>query len=633
MCYASDNEPKRLSCSHTICEVCAQTILDTNIHGQGKQEINCPVCKVPTKVQGGSAASLPTNGLKKKIQDLYKEYPSIQSESVKCCICRIHINLSDIRYCQNCRRDMCVRCAAAHIQHVTFKNHIIESKMKICCKEHEDVCEYLCTMCDKFLCVACVQTGPCEAHQQDIKPIDSLKEELTFKIQNLQKKIKVIKEVESDSRNLELKREAVEKKLKKASDVKQQIIEHGEMLCLYINENVMKVIDSVNEWEAPLTKAEKRVNEKLAGKALEELERSIEDGLKGAVEEMIIVASLTECSLPGIITTREFDNLCTDIKFIPDESVNVGQVKIIKHSGKATSESTEQNIPRELCPRRRPLPFEQLSRIVTSRERKLPVILHKAELQLAEEVVFTPKGNIVVCDRGASNLVMYNREGDVITSSRDRGVEYEDKPRGISLDLNESAIIVTHDKDYLTYLSSEELTVKRRVYLEGCAEAIGVAMLSDGRLVVGDAQWPYSINIYDKDGIGQRRITHYEHYGEHELLRPWCIAVLPDDTIVVSIYSKNHIVYLTPDLQCLQVVDIQSPIGLTVTPQGDILVVCNSPHRICHLKGSPGSIQSDVAMQFSAKDIEEYGYLQSVAMKDNQLAVMFRKVLHLYEWR
>ena len=97
-------------------------------------------------------------------------------------------------------------------------------------------------------------------------------------------------------------------------------------------------------------------------------------------------------------------------------------------------------------------------------------------------------------------------------------------------------------------------------------------------------------------------------------------------------WYANHVVYFSPELESLQIVDGRRPKGLTVTPQGDMLVGAWDPHSVCHLRGKVGSVCNDIIMEFTDEEIHEYGTVSSVAMKGNQLVVLFSSVMHRYEW-
>ncbi len=427
--------------------------------------------------------------------------------------------------------------------------------------------------------------------------------------------------------------------------MKDKISEHENKLHNQISKNAKKLIEVVNKWEEPLVNIRDKLimqnpTEMDNSVVVGELQTSITDGLKGGIEELVLTASL-ESDLPsGHLTMSECDCLYTDITFVPDDSISVKQVRVVSPSHEATSTPRHEATPRRPSSgiRRTPLsvgrgtpPSQQRSVDFT----RMPIRKwHKGGLQWAVDVVFPPIGHIVVCEPSARIVLMCNSKGKVVTSSKDRGVEYEDQPCRIASDPHESAVIVTQWKEYLTVLSDEDLTMRRKLTLQVLGKAAGIAVLSDGRLVVGDYGSPETIRIYDRQGRRQRSITHYGHNNQHKVWRPDYITVLPGDIIVVVMWTNNHVVYLSPELQCLQVVeDARYPWGLTVTPQGDILVAGLGLHRVYHLKGTVGSIQSDVIMEFSDEDKEEYGSVQSVAMKDNQLAVVFSKALHLYEWR
>ncbi len=160
-------------------------------------------------------------------------------------------------------------------------------------------------------------------------------------------------------------------------------------------------------------------------------------------------------------------------------------------------------------------------------------------------------------------------------------------------------------------------------------------MLSTGILVVGSCG--YQIRLFNRSGEKIKELTHY-HDGRN---MQYCVSadyltVLADDTIVVSMcYSgNNHVLFLSEDLQCPLVVDVHKPWGLSPGPGGDdILLAAQSPSRICRLWGhKTGVIHQEVIMTFTNKDIDQFGEVKSVAVKDMQIAVVFEKAVVMYEW-
>ena len=225
-------------------------------------------------------------------------------------------------------------------------------------------------------------------------------------------------------------------------------------------------------------------------------------------------------------------------------------------------------------------------------------------------------------------MLMYSSGGDVINTTKDQGVEVKE-PHCVVHDPHESAVITGSATSELIFLNEDDLTEIRRVKLQEVYQEIcGVGVLSDSRLVVGTFN-PTSISIYDRQG---RRQHHMTKYGDQKVSVSCRILVLPDDTIVVSMYYTNHVVYLSPNLQSIQVVDIQDPVGLTLSPHDNILLIGrSSQYCTYHLTGQVGSIQSEVVMDLS-DEVRSYGRVMSVAMLDHQMALVFENAICLYHW-
>ena len=223
---------------------------------------------------------------------------------------------------------------------------------------------------------------------------------------------------------------------------------------------------------------------------------------------------------------------------------------------------------------------------------------------------------------------------------------------------HESAIIVTDNKGYLTFLDDESLIMKKRIKLsEDYGTPSGIGVLSDGRLVLstkpfkpvagetpGTSSDLFSppetkkqaikglniIGIYDREGIRLKKLTNYGDSKRLKVVLPCHIKVLPNDVIAVAMQNSSRVVYFTADLQSLQVVDtITWPKGLTVSPQGDVILVAGHGQRHLHrLWGTVGSVKAEMGMEFP-----EHFCVTSVAMQDNLLAVASETALHLYQWQ
>ena len=176
-----------------------------------------------------------------------------------------------------------------------------------------------------------------------------------------------------------------------------------------------------------------------------------------------------------------------------------------------------------------------------------------------------------------------------------------------------------------------DMTVRRRVKLQGGGQARGVGVLTDGTLVVGRALFPrHTVGLYDREGTLLREVSHYGNNNQHEMYNPLYITVMADDTIVVGMLKSSHVVYLSPlDLRYLQVKVVSKARGHTLSPQGEILVAVQSSRNCIqhHIRSRrPSSI-----LEFLDQEVRECGEVQSLSMMNDQLAVVFDHALLLYQ--
>ncbi|XP_030849866.1 tripartite motif-containing protein 2-like [Strongylocentrotus purpuratus] len=112
ICLSFFKEPKNLTCSHTFCKGCLETLLES----RGK--LSCPTCRKKNSVLGGDVGRLPSNiTVRSLVKDVEtqgrvcsnsnQENDSLQRKWNKC---RKHPNYEEECFCLNCNKYVCCKC-------------------------------------------------------------------------------------------------------------------------------------------------------------------------------------------------------------------------------------------------------------------------------------------------------------------------------------------------------------------------------------------------------------------------------------------------------------------------------------------------------------------------------------------
>ncbi|XP_030830866.1 nuclear factor 7, brain-like [Strongylocentrotus purpuratus] len=136
VCLGFLKDPKILTCFHTFCKGCLETVLECH---QDKQSISCPVCRESTPIPNGDIGKLPnvSTALASMIADVAtqeKEHTNVKDgERSDCdvtlkrsCKCEEHSEGEEECFCVNCGKYICYRCGV--VEHVQEGHKVNEAE-------------------------------------------------------------------------------------------------------------------------------------------------------------------------------------------------------------------------------------------------------------------------------------------------------------------------------------------------------------------------------------------------------------------------------------------------------------------------------------------------------------------------
>ncbi|XP_071510937.1 uncharacterized protein [Diadema antillarum] len=194
ICLSLFNQPKSLTCSHTFCKDCLESIFQTR---PNQQTIACPVCRRETPLPRGGVSKLQTNVPLSSLVD------EVKTKSPTCAVCEMDEKPPAVSYCQDCGKYMCKACEKSHSTWTPFSIHTIVAMSEVLsgkfpikrrrkCKKHPNEDEdCFCPNCREYTCSKCwmlmhLQEGhkleEAAIHEERLmKNIEELKERTTSK--------------------------------------------------------------------------------------------------------------------------------------------------------------------------------------------------------------------------------------------------------------------------------------------------------------------------------------------------------------------------------------------------------------------------------------------------------------------
>ncbi|XP_030848392.1 tripartite motif-containing protein 2-like [Strongylocentrotus purpuratus] len=129
VCLRFFRDPKILTCSHTFCKGCLETLLGSC------RKLSCPMCREETSVPGGDMGRLQSNiTVRSLVEDVetqgqsncYQEDTPLQKKWNKC---QKHPNYDEECFCLDCNKYVCFKCGT--LEHTMNAHNIMEAE------EHE----------------------------------------------------------------------------------------------------------------------------------------------------------------------------------------------------------------------------------------------------------------------------------------------------------------------------------------------------------------------------------------------------------------------------------------------------------------------------------------------------------------
>ncbi|XP_072174004.1 E3 ubiquitin-protein ligase TRIM45-like [Diadema setosum] len=297
ICLALFKQPKSLTCSHTFCKDCLESIFQTR---PNQQTIACPVCRKETPIPSGDVSKLQTNIPLSSLVD------EVKTKSPTCSVCEMDEKPPAVSYCQDCGDNMCASCEKDHSNWKRFSNHTVVTMEEVMsgkvplkrrrkCKKHPNEDEdCFCPNCREYTCSKCwmlkhLQEGhkleEAAIHEEKLmKNIDKLKERTTSKKTTVETHIEFI----------ETQRNEINTMLRKLSDDIDKTYEEYMKLLSARREALKCQVKRLSEkFEKELQTMEEESRQSVS--QMDAMEELVNNGIKVPLEKDALFAHDTLC--------------------------------------------------------------------------------------------------------------------------------------------------------------------------------------------------------------------------------------------------------------------------------------------------------------------------------------------------
>jgi hypothetical protein len=178
ICKQLFNQPKFLSCTHTFCLQCCETLI------KNKEQIQCPICQQITEIS--NVNQLVDNYL--LIREI--EEFALKNGTIECRACTS--NDVGVAHCSTCSSYLCAKCCQAHQYMKCFEQHHVrqlsqidhdeQNSTKKCSTHLKHEIKFFCTTCSQPLCDQCLSTHPTPQHDIHKNQFEQIRSDFNEKL-------------------------------------------------------------------------------------------------------------------------------------------------------------------------------------------------------------------------------------------------------------------------------------------------------------------------------------------------------------------------------------------------------------------------------------------------------------------
>ena len=333
VCHDNFKEPKLLSCFHVFCKSCLEKLVVSD--PDKPSTITCPTCRYLTTLPNNGVAGIQADF---HIEHLFEIKQSLEraKKGNQCPICNSEAEAA--KFCQQCKKSMCKKCAAIHGQWGDFRDHKIisleelDSDKKLLsvaittmCQRHPKVeAAIYCQTCSELICNNCTVSIRHKGHSY--KLIDEIypeyKEEIISSLQPLKEQRNKVQQAldmcDTKAREIKSQKSCIESSISLKIEQLQQDLEKRKT-------NLIAILESKTEEKLKELATHRDYVETMhvrMSSCVDYAESCLETGMESEVVAMKapllkqIKLLGTDCDLgsfePEVEADMEF--LCTDIE-------------------------------------------------------------------------------------------------------------------------------------------------------------------------------------------------------------------------------------------------------------------------------------------------------------------------------
>ncbi len=596
-----NKKPKVLPCQHTVCEMC--------VDGCNNK---CPICR---KDFCQTSQELPTNLTLIQFQDVMMS-KSVPSNKDKCDFC-IETVQDITHHCNECNDYFCSSCATKHPDNPVHEGHQPVPLSISICSNHKRGFTMFCLDCNMLLCSVCVHRGMCCTSNNKTK-LEDIK---TSKTQELERMIKRIS-AEMKEKSYHPNTEMLASRELNILDVTNKIKTHSQNLRDYVNQReeiLLKHVENCDKIIHQQREVETKIQE--AYEMLAELKETAETALTTGIETILLTLPFIESVLPQTALNKVNIIIPGKIRFESEVTIAIGKLSKEKDII-AVSDDCDDTVEMHIFAQ-----DEHVYRLLQT------VSINAKKGAMGNDlcdIVFMKESMIAITDYIKKVVFLVDRQGNVMATSHKQGVEFKGL-RCIAYHLKLDCLVVCDGEAGCLYmLHPNTLSLVKKVQLNQFSPW-GVAVMLNGNIVITD-DMNKKVNVLDMNGTQLYSWNSYNS-ANSRFSYPWYVTVDRDNNIYIADYSDKKIVKLSEIGELLCVWKTEGwPRGLALYDNKVLVVERDSldkpPDRVreYHEPKQPGRC----LVTWNKECGHQLGWIRSIAINQDQLAVISQKGLNMY---